>query len=73
MAQDSTARPSHTLTDFVVTAAHDAARRAVEDAEIVLLSREDQRRFAEALLRPAAPKRALRKAFQGRRELLGQE
>jgi uncharacterized protein (DUF1778 family) len=62
-----------TLTDFVVTAAHDAARRAVEEADIVRLSREDQRRFAESLLTPPAPKPALRKAFQRRRKLLGQE
>jgi len=47
------------LTDFVVTAAHDAARRTIEDAEIIRLSAEDQLRFAQALLDPPAPNKAL--------------
>ncbi len=50
------------LTDFVVTAAHDAARRTIEEAEIIRLSAEDQLRFAEALLNPRAPNDALRLA-----------
>ena len=47
------------LTDFVVTAAHDAARRAIEDAEIIRLSAEDQLRFAQALLDPPTPNKTL--------------
>jgi len=52
------------LTDFVVTAAHDAARRTIEDAEIIRLSAEDQLRFAQALLAPPAPNKALLDAKQ---------
>jgi uncharacterized protein (DUF1778 family) len=59
------------LTDFVVAAAHDAARRTIEDAEVVRLSGEDQRRIAEALFKPPAPLPALRHAFQHRRKLFG--
>jgi len=59
-----------TLTDFVVAAAHDAARRAIEDAEVVRLSLEDQKRIATALLKPSAPSPALRRAFRHRRKLL---
>lgn len=59
-----------TLTDFVVAAAHDAARRTIEDAEVVRLSLEDQRRIAHAILRPPAPAPALRRAFRRRRALL---
>lgn len=62
-----------TLTDFVVTAAQDAARRTIEEMEILRVSGEDQRRIADALINPPAPSAALRKAFRRRRELLGQE
>jgi uncharacterized protein (DUF1778 family) len=58
------------LTDFVVAAAHEAACRTIEDAEVVRLSVEDQQRLANAILKPAAPKRALRRAFQRRKALL---
>ena len=60
-----------TLTDFVVAAAHDAACRAIAEAEIVRLSIEDQRRIASAVLEPPAPKAALRRAAKRRRKLLG--
>jgi uncharacterized protein (DUF1778 family) len=59
------------LTDFVVTAAHDAARQTIESAEILRLSVADQRRFAEAILSPPAPAPALRRAFNRRRKLFG--
>jgi len=60
-----------TLTDFVVAAAHEAACRTIEEAEIVRLSLDDQRRIARAIVKPPAPKPALRRAFQRRRALLG--
>ncbi|MBI1353172.1 MAG: DUF1778 domain-containing protein [Acidobacteria bacterium] len=60
-----------TLTDFVVSAARDAALRTIEEVEIVRLSLEDQRRVADALLDPPEPAPALRRAFERRRELLG--
>jgi uncharacterized protein (DUF1778 family) len=50
------------LTDFVVSAAHDAAQRAIEEQAILRLSAEDQRRFAEALIHPPAPNAALNEA-----------
>ncbi len=50
------------LTDFVVSAAHDAAQRAIEEESIIRLSAEDQRRFAEALINPPAPNAALKRA-----------
>ncbi|MFN0167560.1 MAG: DUF1778 domain-containing protein [Bryobacteraceae bacterium] len=60
-----------TLTDFVVTAARDAAVRTIEEAEIVRLSVEDQRLIAEAILNPPEPTTTLRRAFRRRRELFG--
>jgi uncharacterized protein (DUF1778 family) len=41
------------LTDFVVSAAREAACRTIEATEIIRLSVEDQRQIAEALLNPA--------------------
>lgn len=60
-----------TLTDFVVTAARDAAMRTIEEAAVIRLSIEDQRQVAEAILNPPKPTPALRKAFKRRRDLLG--
>jgi uncharacterized protein (DUF1778 family) len=52
-----------TLTDFVVTAAHEAARRTIAETDVIRLAVEDQRRFAEAILDPPEPTPALRRAF----------
>jgi uncharacterized protein (DUF1778 family) len=40
------------VSDFVVAAAEQAARQAIEDNQILRLSVEDQIRFAEMLLDP---------------------
>ena len=58
-----------TLTDFVVTAAHDAACRVIEEAGIIRLSVEDQRQLADAILNPSEPAPALRRAFARRQDL----
>ena len=61
------------MTDFVVEAVQDAARQAVQQAEVVRLSLADQECFANALLRPAKPAPALKRAFARRRKLLRSE
>ncbi|MGD0949300.1 MAG: DUF1778 domain-containing protein [Candidatus Binatia bacterium] len=60
-----------TVTDFVVAAADEAACRTIEQTEIIRLSLEDQRRIAQAILRPPAPTAALKKAVRRYRELFG--
>ena len=55
----------------VVAAAHEAACRTIEAADVVLLSMEDQERIAKAVLKSPAPAPALRRAFRRRRALLG--
>jgi uncharacterized protein (DUF1778 family) len=62
-----------TLTDFVVSAAREAAFRTLEQTEIIRLSVEGQRQIAESILNPPEPTPALIKAFQRRRELFGEE
>jgi uncharacterized protein (DUF1778 family) len=59
------------VTDFVVAAADEAACRTIEQTEIIRLSLEDQRRIAQAILRPPAPTAALKKAARRYRELSG--
>jgi uncharacterized protein (DUF1778 family) len=61
------------VSDFVVAAAQEAAHRAIEETQIIRLSVEDQRRFAEALINPPEPNEALRRAFEHHRWLVGPE
>ena len=60
-----------TVTDFVVSAADEAACRALEETEIIRLSIEGQRQIAAAILNPPAPTAALKKAAKRYRELFG--
>jgi uncharacterized protein (DUF1778 family) len=58
------------VSDFVVMAAQEAARRTIEEAQIVRLSVEDQRALVESILNPPAPARALRKARKAHQHLI---
>jgi uncharacterized protein (DUF1778 family) len=58
------------VSDFVVTAAQEAAHKTVTELEVIRLSREAQEKFAALLLRPPAPSPALKKAFERHRALV---
>jgi len=58
------------LSDFVVAAAQDAAYRAIEEAHLIRLSVEDQRRFVEGLLNPPDPSPALSRAEKAHARLI---
>ncbi len=60
------------VSDFVVSAAEQAARAAITEAQVVRLSAEDQARFVEALLSPLEPTPAMVRAHERRRRLLGE-
>lgn len=60
-----------TLTDFVVAAASAAARKTIEDTEMIRLSVADQERFAEALINPPPLTPALKRAATRHRKLFG--
>lgn len=60
-----------TLSDFVVSAAREAASRTIEETEVLRLSVEDQQQFAEAILNPPKPNAALRRASKRHRGLFG--
>lgn len=59
------------VSDFVVSAAREAASRTIEQTAILRLSAKDQKRFAEAILNPPPPNAALRRAARRRRQLFG--
>ena len=61
------------ISDFVVSAAQEAASRTIEETDIIRLSVEGQRQLAELLLNPPEPGCALKRAFRRRRELFGAE
>ncbi len=61
-----------TMTDFIVSAVQVAAQQAIEQAEVIRLSREDQECFARGLLEPTAPSPALERAFARRASLFAE-
>lgn len=52
-----------TMTDFVIHALQSAASQAIEQADQVRLAVADQEAFAKALISPAKPNAALKRAF----------
>ena len=58
------------VSEFVVGAAEDAARRKIEQTDVIRLSVAGQRAFAEALVEPPKAPAALRKAFANHRRLI---
>jgi uncharacterized protein (DUF1778 family) len=58
------------LSDFVVAAAQEAAHRAIEEAQLIRLSVDDQRRFAEGLLNPPELSPALLRAKEAHGRLI---
>ena len=60
-----------TLSDFVVSAAREAASRTIAETEVLRLSVEDQKLFANAILHPPAPNAGLRRMARRYRELFG--
>lgn len=62
-----------TMTDFIVSAVQDAARRAIEQAGIIRLSMADQEIFTNAIMSPPKQKPALKRAFARRKKLIHPE
>lgn len=58
------------VSDFVVTAAQEAAHRTIEETEIIRLSVEDQRLLVAALLNPPEPAPALVRAAERHRRVV---
>ena len=60
-----------TLTDFVLQAATEAARRVIREHEILDLSQRDQLAFAEAIVNPPEANPALKMAARRYRRRSG--
>ena len=60
------------VSDFVVSAAQEAAHRTIEETEIIRLSVDDQRLLVEALLNPPEPVPALIRAAEHHRRVATQ-
>lgn len=60
------------ISEFVVSAAEKAARRAIEDEQIIRLSAAEQVRFVDALLNPQPPAPAMLRALEHHRRLIGE-
>jgi uncharacterized protein (DUF1778 family) len=58
------------VSDFVVTAVHEAARRTIDDTQLIRLSVEDQRAFVEALLSPPPFTPAMQRAKDAHARLI---
>ncbi|HMM52006.1 MAG: DUF1778 domain-containing protein [Burkholderiales bacterium] len=58
------------ISDFLVAAALKDAQRTIEDAQIIRLSVDDQRRFAELLLNPPPLAPAMQRALKARKRLI---
>jgi uncharacterized protein (DUF1778 family) len=58
------------VSDFVVAAAQEAARKAVAEIEVIRLSREAQEQFVSLLLNPPPPADALLRALKRHRSLI---
>lgn len=61
------------VSDFVVTAAQEAAYRTIEETGIIRIAAEDQRRFVDLLLSPAPPSPALERAKEAHDQLFGSQ
>jgi uncharacterized protein (DUF1778 family) len=58
------------VSDFVVSAAEEAAQKTVAELEVIRLSRAAQEKFADLLLHPPTPAPAFKKAFDRHHKLI---
>ncbi len=58
------------VSDFVVSAAREAAQRTIEEVQVLRLAVKDQQALANALLDPPEPNEALRRAAAAHRRLV---
>ncbi|MEY4562900.1 MAG: hypothetical protein RLZZ618_2177 [Pseudomonadota bacterium] len=58
------------VSDFLVSAAQEAARRTIEQAQVIRLSIEEQERFAALLLNPPLMSQSLERAAQAHKRLI---
>jgi uncharacterized protein (DUF1778 family) len=60
------------LTEFVVRSAQEAARKAVKEHQIISLTARDTEAFVNALLKPPAPSKKLKRAAKRYQKIMGE-
>jgi uncharacterized protein (DUF1778 family) len=60
------------ISDFMVAAAQEVANRTIDEAQIIRLSVEDQRRFVDLLLQPPALNPAMKRAKRAHARMIVQ-
>lgn len=58
------------VSDFIVSAAQEIAKRTIEDNSVIRLSAEDQRLFVDMLLAPPEANAALKRAAKAHSDLV---
>lgn len=58
------------ISEFVVAAAQEAAKKTIEETHLLRLSTEDQRRLVDLLLDPPPPAPALLRALEARSRMI---
>lgn len=71
LIERAAALQGRTVTDFVLTSVQDAARRAIEEHQILDLSLQDSQAFVDALLEPAPVNDRLRDTIRRYRQRTG--
>ena len=61
------------VSDFVIDAAQQAARKTIEDTHVIRLAAEDQLKFAHMLIDPAPLSPAMERARKAHTQLTTQE
>ena len=72
LLQQAAALSGRTRSEFVVASAQDAAWRVIAEHASMLLSREGQLVFVQALLNPPEPNARLQRAADAYRQRIGQ-
>ena len=58
------------LTDFILSASQEAANKVIREHEVTTLTTQDSIKFAEALLTPPEPNKALKNAAKKHNKML---
>ena len=73
LIEHAAALQGRSITEFVLTSVQDAARRAIEEHEILSLSVRDSHALVEALLNPPEPGARLREAAARYKAVMGDD
>ena len=70
LLQRAAALQGRTLSDFLIACAQEAARRAIDEEQAIVLGARDSEAFVDALLNPKPVNDRLRESFQRYAEVM---